>query len=119
VYKASRRREFERMRAMEEEVTKEKGDKEWDGKRDELKKKDEAKTSKNKAKREKAKARKDKAKGGGGNGVAAANGSMDVEKDSRPMKLGPKPTRPDEKADVDAIEVNIIEEVGIVIHDDD
>lgn len=68
VYKASRRREYERLRLMEGEVTKEKEDKEWEKQREETRKKDEEKTEKNRRRREKKKnARKggngDKAKG--------------------------------------------------------
>jgi hypothetical protein len=65
VYKASRRREYERIRMMDEEDEKEKQEAEWEKKREQLGKKDEGKTNKNKAKREKAKMRKEKAKSGG------------------------------------------------------
>ena len=62
VYKASRRREYERLRLMDEEVEKEEKDREWSDKKEELKSKDEERLSKNQAKRAKAKARKDRAK---------------------------------------------------------
>jgi hypothetical protein len=116
VYKASRRRENERIRLMDEEVEKEQRDREWEEKRLELKKKDEEKRNKNKAKRDKAKARKDKAKGGG----TAEDGKMDMEKKIT-AKAGPKLPRP---MSINAEgahggEVKAVEEVGILIHDDD
>ena len=113
VYKASRRRENERIRLMDEEVEKEQRDREWEEKRLELKKMDEEKRSKNKARRDKAKARKDKAKGTGG------DGKMDVEK--KPItKSGPSLPR---TISINAEgahggEVKAVEEVGILIHDD-
>src|ERR1700729_2815273 len=45
VYKASRRREFERLRLMDEDIAKQKNDAEWEGKLEELRKRDEAKTN--------------------------------------------------------------------------
>jgi len=78
-----------------------------------VKKRDEAKTNKNKAKRDKAKARKEKLKDGGKNGV-------DVEKKPGPMKLADKTK--DSKLDGKEEETSpakVIEEIGIVIHDDD
>ncbi|OJZ89378.1 hypothetical protein ASPFODRAFT_490249 [Aspergillus luchuensis CBS 106.47] len=53
VYKASRRREYERQRLMQSEVDKEKEDKEWEQKREEARRKDEEKTEKNRKKRDK------------------------------------------------------------------
>src|SRR5438034_7295374 len=60
VYKASRRREYERMRLMEEELKTEKSNEEFERKREEARRKDEAKTEKNRRKREKRKAAKEK-----------------------------------------------------------
>lgn len=62
VYKAARRREYERLRLIEEEKATEAADDEFRRKRDELAQRDQSKTSKNRAKREKAKARMAKAK---------------------------------------------------------
>lgn len=64
VYKASRRREYERLRAMEEEEMREKAEQEWAERREELKSKEDAKLNKNRARREKQKARQAKAKNG-------------------------------------------------------
>jgi len=74
VYKASRRREYERLRLMDEEVRKEKGDEEFERRTEELRRRDEMKTGRNKAKREKMKARKLKGKGGGGGGGGRGQG---------------------------------------------
>jgi hypothetical protein len=118
VYKASRRREYERIRVMDEEVEKEEADKEWAAKQAELKKKEEAKTNKNKAKREKAKARKEAAK----NGDGKANG----EAKKMEKKLGPhkgavdvRKNDEDEEGINNGTDVKAVEEIGIVIHDDD
>ncbi|WPH00421.1 DUF1168-domain-containing protein [Acrodontium crateriforme] len=76
VYKASRRREYERLRAMDEEVEKEKADAEFNERREELRKKDEEQAAKNRAKREKAKARQAKKKmGGNGPSKEATDGA--------------------------------------------
>lgn len=65
VYKASRRREYERLRRMDEEVAQERAKEEFERTREERERKDDEKTRKNREKREKAKARKAKAKNGG------------------------------------------------------
>ncbi|KAI2784036.1 hypothetical protein F4815DRAFT_441694 [Daldinia loculata] len=77
VYKASRRREYERLRRMDEEVSQEKAKEEFEKSREEREKRDDEKTRRNREKREKAKARKAKVKnggGGGGGGGAAEKG---------------------------------------------
>ncbi|KAI4600531.1 hypothetical protein KJ359_000887 [Pestalotiopsis sp. 9143b] len=66
VYKASRRREYERLRQMDEEVKQEQETEEFERNREELARKDDEKTRRNREKREKMKARKAKAKAGGG-----------------------------------------------------
>ncbi|KAK5175628.1 uncharacterized protein LTR77_000767 [Saxophila tyrrhenica] len=73
VYKASRRREYERLRLMDEEVEKEEKDREFREKKEELKKAEEEKLSKNQAKRAKARARKEKAD------AAKKGGKMEVD----------------------------------------
>ncbi|KAI0096491.1 hypothetical protein F4814DRAFT_453742 [Daldinia grandis] len=70
VYKASRRREYERLRRMDEEVSQEKAKEEFEKSREEREKHDDEKTRRNREKREKAKARKAKVKNGGGSGAA-------------------------------------------------
>ncbi|KAG6869131.1 hypothetical protein C0993_001696 [Termitomyces sp. T159_Od127] len=64
VYKASRRREYERLKLLEETVQKESADAEFERKRREAEEAAEAKTAKNRAKRQKKKDRA-KAKGAG------------------------------------------------------
>jgi hypothetical protein len=64
VYKASRRREYERLRMMDEEVKQEEEEKSARERREDLEKKDREKTEKNRLKREKARLRKEKAKQG-------------------------------------------------------
>ncbi|KAK6346931.1 hypothetical protein TWF696_007029 [Orbilia brochopaga] len=55
VYKASRRREYERLKMMDDQLKKEKDKEEFEAKNDEWKNKDDAKTAKNRAKRQKKK----------------------------------------------------------------
>ena len=121
VYKASRRREYERLRLMDEEVEREKADEEYEKKQEDMRKKDQEKLDKNRAKREKAKMRKQKANGGGGmEGVQKTTGEGE-KKRLKPAKVVEQ--KEDESAanggngadNKDEME----EEVGITIHDDD
>jgi hypothetical protein len=73
VYKASRRREYERLRLMDEEVEREEKQRAWLAKQEELKTRDEEKLSRNQAKRAKLKARKERAE------LARKGGVMDVD----------------------------------------
>ncbi|KAK3056711.1 hypothetical protein LTR09_002504 [Extremus antarcticus] len=61
VYKASRRREYERLRVMDEEVEEEEREREFREKKERLRREEEEKLGKNRAKRAKMKARKEKA----------------------------------------------------------
>lgn len=76
VYKASRRREYERLRLMDEEVRVEKATEEFEKTREELERRDEEKTRRNREKREKMKARKAKAKDKVQVGGAAKSSTM-------------------------------------------
>ncbi|OTA53414.1 hypothetical protein K449DRAFT_390227 [Hypoxylon sp. EC38] len=78
VYKASRRREYERLRRMDEEVAQERAREEFEKSREERERKDDEKTRKNREKREKAKARKAKAKNGGGKGAGGTDNNSSV-----------------------------------------
>ncbi|KAF4950833.1 hypothetical protein FGADI_7924 [Fusarium gaditjirri] len=60
VYKASRRREYERLRSMDEDLRREKDIEEFNKDKTERDRKDEERTRKNREKREKMKARKSK-----------------------------------------------------------
>lgn len=111
VYKASRRREYERIKTMEEEVAREKADEDFGRKREDMKKKDEVKTEKNRKRREKLKNKKKMDSEAGGkdgrlagriNGMAATSG----------------PLRKDETSGED-LPATTAEDVGVVIHDDD
>ena len=73
MYKASRRREYERLRVMDEEVEREEKERAWEQKQAELKKRDEEALAKNQAKRAKLKARRERA------GAARKGGAMDVD----------------------------------------
>ncbi|KAF2025699.1 DUF1168-domain-containing protein [Setomelanomma holmii] len=123
VYKASRRREYERLRLMDEEVKQEQEEKAARERREDLEKKDREKTEKNRLKREKARLRKERAKQGkkdtgsereGTPSAAAENG----KKKLKPNTSGPKADKT-EDAQNQGGEVKNVEEIGLVIEDDD
>ncbi|KAH8695489.1 hypothetical protein BGW36DRAFT_429367 [Talaromyces proteolyticus] len=124
VYKASRRREYERLRLMDEEVKREKDNEEFEKKKAEAQRKDDEKTEKNRRKREKRKAVA--AKNKNGNKANGDTESMNVDNDQEagPRKvprLGPLPPRGknvDAEVENDQ-ELQVYEEQGVVIHDDD
>ncbi|KAF2805292.1 DUF1168-domain-containing protein [Mytilinidion resinicola] len=126
VYKASRRREYERLRLMDEEVKREEAETEFQRQKEEVERRDREKTGKNKARRDKARQRKaKKAKGGVGEGEVEEGQDGKGEKGKR---LGPnlaalKARGGEDEKDGDALneggEVKNAEEIGIVIHDDD
>jgi len=79
VYKASRRREYERLRRMDEEVTKETADAEFERTKEEKLRKDDEKTRRNREKREKKRKARERAKvTGGGNGNTSAGGENGI-----------------------------------------
>jgi hypothetical protein len=126
VYKASRRREYERLRMMDEEVKKEEDEKEFARRKEELEKKDKEKTEKNRLKREKARQRKEKAKKGGKGGTGSdRDGTPAAEDGKTKKKLAPNANalNTDAEEDADASnqggEVKNAEEIGLVIQDDD
>ena len=112
VYKASRRREYERIKLMEEEVAKEEADAEFEKKREEMRMKDEGKTGKNRKRREKKRKGKD---GKEGAKDEAEHGAMQAQQDRRPL-LDLKPSGDVGENDNPA---SAVEEVGVIIHDDD
>lgn len=122
VYKASRRREYERLRLMGEEVAREKADKEFKDRQEEFRAKDEEKLGKNRARREKAKMRKAKGK----DGEAGEKGDGEgAKKKLGPAKIG-APGGGSSRAGGESVDANengngqtAAEEVGITIHDDD
>ena len=111
MYKASRRREYERLRGMQAEVDKEKSDAAWENEREAAKKKDDEKTEKNRRRRDKKKAARGKQKNG-------ASG-MDVDGPAPGMKKNPTVGAAPGAQTGDA-EMQQAEEVpGVIIHDED
>jgi len=118
VYKASRRREYERVRLMEEEDRVEKADEAWRERREMERGRDEARTGRNQRRRERMRGKKggEKARDGGGgeSGTVEGGGTRGVvgrvDGDGR-----------SEDGDVgDENEVVLPpEEKGILIHDED
>jgi len=118
VYKQSRRREYERVRMMEEEVEKEDKDREWEEKQKELKEKDDKKTNKNRAKRQKKLAKK-KAKferNGIEMDVDKANGTQNGQKENQNDDEGLEKTI---NGETHTTGVEAEDETGIRIHDED
>ncbi|KAL3466268.1 hypothetical protein BJX64DRAFT_284836 [Aspergillus heterothallicus] len=112
VYKASRRREYERMRLMQEEVDREKDESEWAKKMEETKKKDDEKTEKNRKRREKRNAAKRGKKQGpatAGEGGGNSGKRMDVMEDTKAPTNG-SGEGPNGEA--------YAETPGVIIHDD-
>jgi len=116
VYKASRRREYERIRHMEEELKKEKDQEEFEKKQEELRRKDEAKTNKNKAKREKMKARKLKAKTGGKSETSTSDGGKNGIEDQGQVGAVNEQVMAAPPASNSVVAST--ENTGLVIHDD-
>ncbi|KAI8720539.1 hypothetical protein NCS52_00499300 [Fusarium sp. LHS14.1] len=125
VYKASRRREYERLREMDEELRREKDKVEFDKDKTERDRKDEERTRKNREKREKMKARKAKK----GKGPTAKPGvdkkasttttdgdSPRTEKDGKDDAAGSTATK---KQNEEEESTPATAPVGLVIHDDD
>lgn len=129
VYKASRRREYERLRAMDEEAAKEEGDAKWEEERRRKEVEDEERLRKNREKRNKRK--KGKGKGGKESG---REDSMDVEEGEGKtnVKKVVKVTQVRREGDEDGKDqegsnavvgsvgvAQVMRENGITIHDDD
>ncbi|KAL5340127.1 hypothetical protein BJX70DRAFT_132883 [Aspergillus crustosus] len=113
VYKASRRREYERLKLMQNEVDREKDEVEWQKKQEDVRRKDEEKTEKNRKRREKRNKVKGGKKGGGeSNGSATAKkrvDAMDITNDGKGVHNGYGGD-----AEVEAA----VETPGVIIHDD-
>ncbi|GAQ04182.1 PRKR-interacting protein 1 homolog [Aspergillus lentulus] len=123
VYKASRRREYERLRLMQSEVEKEKEDKAWEHKREEARRKDEEKTEKNRRRREKRNAAKKKSNNNNNNNkdqdAAVANkgpNRMAVEQALRRTENG-QGDEEDQEMLVDGADQST-ETPGVIIHED-
>ncbi|KAI4190972.1 MAG: hypothetical protein L6R41_000422 [Letrouitia leprolyta] len=126
VYKASRRREYERVRQMEEQNLAEKAQLEYEERKEEMRRKDEEKTSRNKKRREKAKKRKG-GKGekgdvtmGEGEESDGAGGKENLgKKKLGAAKLPVNRDKEEKDGDEDDTVMKSVEDVGVVIHDDD
>ncbi|KAJ9634756.1 uncharacterized protein PV06_07050 [Exophiala oligosperma] len=132
VYKASRRREYERLRVMDEEAKKEEEDEAWAKQERERREKDEEKTRRNREKRMKKKGKKgnggaeDKGKDGTSN---KQGGSVDGDQTTNGVKrkVGggggglqiPRRGSRDDDQGSDFGVAELAKEVGITIHDDD
>ncbi|KAM5351895.1 hypothetical protein ACJ41O_004618 [Fusarium nematophilum] len=124
VYKASRRREYERLRDMDRDLRREKDREEFDKDKADRDRRDEERTRKNREKREKMKARKAKK----GKGLSAG---ADQKLSAAPSGGDPRPekdTRNDAGADSStkahsgeekSTSTPSAEPAGLVIHDDD
>ncbi|POR37400.1 PRKR-interacting protein 1 [Tolypocladium paradoxum] len=122
VYKASRRREYERLRGMDDELRREKEQEAFEKEKAERERRDEGRTRKNREKREKMKARKArKAKGGGpttaAGSVKAATGAP---ADPSPLQQSHSHGENDDQQDKDrdAVPSATTQGPGLVIHDD-
>lgn len=122
VYKASRRREYERLRLMDEEVKKEEDEKAYQERKAGQEKKDLEKTEKNRAKREKQRARKAKQKKGGNGKELEDASAPNIEKTKKklaPNANGPKAATDEDEQVLNGGEVKNSDEIGLVIEDDD
>ncbi|KAG5995270.1 hypothetical protein E4U43_003064 [Claviceps pusilla] len=137
VYKASRRREYERLRQMDEDLKQDQQQEAFEKSRAEKLKRDEERTRKNRERRDKIKARK--AKGGkNGNGNDHGHGPTETQNPHRDTHS--QGTRPDEHPSGQPVdgaattddghgrpgrtrhaeeELSVAPAVGLVIHDDD
>ncbi|KAF8541219.1 hypothetical protein BDD12DRAFT_829829 [Trichophaea hybrida] len=115
VYKASRRREYERLRLMDEEVRREEEKLEFERKREEMKKKDEEKTSKNRRRRMKKK-EKSAVKGDADKEMVDAD-KIQIANDK--IVSANQNTNGDTKEDEPEAVAVVQDDGGIVIHDDD
>jgi hypothetical protein len=121
VYKASRRREYERLRVMDEEAKKEEEDEKWARQERERRERDEAKTKKNREKRNKRKAGggnkpRDQSKGPEQDGTEKTGETIADKKKPLPM---PRRGSRDDDQGTDFGVAEVVKEVGITIHDDD
>ncbi|KAJ4255615.1 hypothetical protein NW762_009612 [Fusarium torreyae] len=125
VYKASRRREYERLRGMDEDLRREKDVEEFNKDKSERDRKDDERTRKNREKREKMKARK--AKKGKGPAVTDKKPNPTKSKDDSP---GAENETEKTAADVDSStktqpgkddleSTPSAQPAGLVIHDED
>nr|POE99508.1 isoform 2 of prkr-interacting protein 1 [Quercus suber] len=118
VYKASRRREYERLRVMDEETERGEKDAAHTAKVEQMRKADEEALERRRKKREKVKMRKQKGKtASDGGGEMVAQPALAKRKLVTPAMVVDGEVDPQEVQDDASTAAE--EEVGIVIHDDD
>jgi hypothetical protein len=118
VYKASRRREYERVKLMDEEVAREEADVDFGKKREEQRTRDEEKTEKNRKRREKSKARKGGKEGKGNDKTTievVKGGEINVKTEGTRLPLPEQQQGLEDKGEAGSV----AEEAGLIIHDDD
>ncbi|THV47548.1 hypothetical protein BGAL_0303g00010 [Botrytis galanthina] len=113
VYKASRRREYERLKGMDEEVKKEEEAERWDREKKEREEKDAEKTRKAREKREKKRQKKG-GKGDYSSDVAGAQAGKFMPRIDASFKG-------DDDNEVSGTNTvgEVQEQIGVIIHDDD
>ncbi|KAK2064572.1 DUF1168-domain-containing protein [Colletotrichum caudatum] len=115
VYKASRRREYDRLRAMDEEVKQEKENEEFGRLKAELAARDEERTRKNREKREKK-----KQKGKKGSAAKGPGGAVPDVKVSAPTGKGNDAKEESgETKDTETTSGEAAQPAGLIIHDED
>lgn len=128
VYKAARRREYERLRIMDEEVRREAEAREFAEKKSEAERKDDEKTRRNREKRDKMRARKEKAKAAGQKKGSGPGGGLKPRQDGATRNEGQgqgqdsKPENGTSDADPKgdgSTAAAATGAPGLVIHDDD
>ncbi|KAK0103611.1 hypothetical protein ONS95_005622 [Cadophora gregata] len=117
VYKASRRREYERLRGMDEEVRKEEEGAQWEREKKEREERDREKTRKNREKRERLKRKKGGNKGSEGNEQGAGTGGK--VKPRVIIREGAERLGGEGNGDEEMGGTAVEEEKGVIIHDDD
>jgi len=121
VYKASRRREYERLRAMDEEAKTEEDNEKWEREEKERRERDEERTRKNREKRNKKKGKKETGSakknedGGVDDVVGETNG---VKRKATGLQIPRRGSKDDEEGNDFGV-AKVVEEVGITIHEDD
>lgn len=118
VYKASRRREYERLRMMDEAAKQEEDKATWDDEERKRREKDEERTRKNREKRNKKKGKKGDASNKGQTIKPTEN------EEAKSAATGKKPIslprrKEDSENDVKAVVESAANETGVTIHDDD
>ncbi|KAH8899558.1 hypothetical protein GQ53DRAFT_816686 [Thozetella sp. PMI_491] len=116
VYKASRRREYERLRLMDEETRKEQATAEFELTKQEREAKDDEKTRKNREKREKKMKARMKAKAGKSD---TTGGDAPPPQDGQELEADGGAKAADNKTSAETSQPQVAPVVGLVIHDDD